>query len=382
VKLNIPKRNTILVTTLGVIVGLLTATIYYSYANGSNDTFTISQGPYPGAPSFTIWKEDSTYYAKNSYGRIAYYGSNLSIIVQNANDALTNGGRIYLKDVEKPSVTISSDVTVIEEYEGIIRYYDSNGQWTNRRDIVQYIENYTWTDLDAEQGVALDGTYIYIANDDYLQKWTKTGTKLYEEDIFNGWGNLTHVGDITYWNGSVYCPCTDWGGGSRTLGYIMVYSSADLSFVASYDIGIGTIPNSTDLSGIAYIYDPNEDTNDFWILGGDALRIYKYNEAFSYQTRYYDLPYSGWDWYDGICFNRENGRLYGNTGSLLIEFSAIPPTNMEDAHDILAIRTQVIIRPPKMYYEGIAIDPDEKHMYMAQKHSAGDDPLGLFNYFP
>jgi len=203
-----------------------------------------------------------------------------------------------------------------------------------------------------------------------------------EEDIFNGWGNLTHVGDITYWNGSVYCPCTDWGGASRTLGYIMVYSSADLSFVTSYDIGTGTIPNSTDLSGIAYIYDPNEDTNDFWILGGDALRIYKYNEAFSYQTRYYDLPYSGWDWYDGICFNRENGRLYGNTGSLLIEFSAIPPTNMEDAHDILAIRTQVIVRPPSMYYEGIAIDPDEKHMYIVQKHSAGDDPLGLFYYFP
>lgn len=78
------------------VSALLVSVCYYTWANNSS-TFTISQGVYPGAPSYTIWKEDSTYYAKNSFGVLTYYGTNASNVVNNAIDALpsTEGGLLH-----------------------------------------------------------------------------------------------------------------------------------------------------------------------------------------------------------------------------------------------------------------------------------------------
>lgn len=59
----------------------------YVLANPSPSTSGYSEGgPHPGAPSYTVWKEDSTYYAKNKYGTIDYEGSNASQIINNAID--------------------------------------------------------------------------------------------------------------------------------------------------------------------------------------------------------------------------------------------------------------------------------------------------------
>ena len=115
-KIKMPRNKTILLTTLGIIIGLLTATIYYSVAGGSNGTFTISQGVYPGAPLFTIWKEDSTYYAKNSFGVIKYYGTNASNVMQNAIDQIESNGRGELYITE----AIYYDVALVVESSNII----------------------------------------------------------------------------------------------------------------------------------------------------------------------------------------------------------------------------------------------------------------------
>lgn len=44
----------------------------------------METGVYPGAPSYTIWREGSTYYAKNAYGQIPSWGSgaNASVIFE------------------------------------------------------------------------------------------------------------------------------------------------------------------------------------------------------------------------------------------------------------------------------------------------------------
>jgi hypothetical protein len=55
---------------------------FYPFVNPQVPTITI--GTLPGAPSSTIWKEGSTYYAKNNYNVTKYYGTNASYVVNSA----------------------------------------------------------------------------------------------------------------------------------------------------------------------------------------------------------------------------------------------------------------------------------------------------------
>lgn len=65
-----------LIITLLVAMTSLGGFVVLVYANpGPSSSMYGEAGIYPGAPSFTIWREDSTYYAKNDYGQIPYSGS-------------------------------------------------------------------------------------------------------------------------------------------------------------------------------------------------------------------------------------------------------------------------------------------------------------------
>lgn len=72
-----------------VIVGLLTGTFVYAQAT---QPFTINRGIYPGGNSVTMWFEDGTYFAKNSFGVVIYSGSDAAAV---ANDALSVGLDVY-----------------------------------------------------------------------------------------------------------------------------------------------------------------------------------------------------------------------------------------------------------------------------------------------
>jgi len=75
---------------------LLGAVIVYAVTPSS--TFYIGNGIYPGAPSFTIWTEDSNYFAKDANGELKYSGTNASLIIQNALDAMGQHGILFLRD--------------------------------------------------------------------------------------------------------------------------------------------------------------------------------------------------------------------------------------------------------------------------------------------
>lgn len=73
---------------IGILVLLLISFIGgYVYAP-SGTTYTISQGVYPGAPSYTIWRDGSTYYAKNDMGAIDYSGTNFTVLWDNVINGL------------------------------------------------------------------------------------------------------------------------------------------------------------------------------------------------------------------------------------------------------------------------------------------------------
>ena len=87
-------------TTIILISVLLTVIIsYYAFAATPTSTFTISPGIYPGAPSYTIWKEGTNYFAKNSNGKIEFSSTNASYIIQQAINNAPNGGKIFIRNV-------------------------------------------------------------------------------------------------------------------------------------------------------------------------------------------------------------------------------------------------------------------------------------------
>jgi hypothetical protein len=84
-----------------------------------SSTFTIAPGVYPGAPSYTVWREGSNYFAKDANGLLAYSGTNASQIIQNTIDTL-DVGSILIKNVNSAydidsSIFLKSNVNMLSD---------------------------------------------------------------------------------------------------------------------------------------------------------------------------------------------------------------------------------------------------------------------------
>lgn len=91
----VKTRNAVGIVLAAVLLTSLLC--YLSFAQSPSNTFTISSGIYPTTATYTIYKEGSTYYAKNAYGAIEYSGTNSSKVVQDALDSIASfgGGSLY-----------------------------------------------------------------------------------------------------------------------------------------------------------------------------------------------------------------------------------------------------------------------------------------------
>jgi len=94
--LTIQKKKVLTFLTIAL---LIIAAFYAGYTIASpSNTFTISSGVYPGAASYTIWRDGDYYYAKNAYGAIDYSGTDAASVIQSAISALmTRGGKVLVK---------------------------------------------------------------------------------------------------------------------------------------------------------------------------------------------------------------------------------------------------------------------------------------------
>lgn len=91
-KMNLKKLNVLLLLS----ILLLAPTIYIALSQPSN-TFYISSGIYPHGVSYTVFKESSTYYAKNAYGKIVISETDATTVFQYVIDSLNSGGKIFVK---------------------------------------------------------------------------------------------------------------------------------------------------------------------------------------------------------------------------------------------------------------------------------------------
>lgn len=78
-KTQIWRRSKIPLVAVFIAGILLGAVVVYSQI--PVQSLTISRGIYPAAPTYTIWKESSTYYAKDASGLIAYSSTNASAVI-------------------------------------------------------------------------------------------------------------------------------------------------------------------------------------------------------------------------------------------------------------------------------------------------------------
>jgi len=91
----------------------------------------IDDYPRKSLCQYVIYRENDTYYADATFkGGRDYSGTDASTVIQLAIDALTDGGTIFLKEIQLPTpVTYGDNILIIEEYQGERKIYSNKGKW-------------------------------------------------------------------------------------------------------------------------------------------------------------------------------------------------------------------------------------------------------------
>jgi len=89
------------------------AVVTTKLADGSVTSAKIQNGTLKAESSFLIWRDGSTYYAKNgSTGAIQYFGTNATTVINNAISSLPTGGLVFLRDA---TYNIDDTINVVEK---------------------------------------------------------------------------------------------------------------------------------------------------------------------------------------------------------------------------------------------------------------------------
>lgn len=116
-------KKTLKVSFIFLAIGLMLGALIVFAATPSS-TFYISSGIYPGAPSYTIWREGSNYFAKDANGLIAYSGTNTSQIIENTIQTSPDNGVIFFKNGVysiTTAISFSRPIAIIgESREGVV----------------------------------------------------------------------------------------------------------------------------------------------------------------------------------------------------------------------------------------------------------------------
>ena len=207
---------------IGILLGTLIA-----FASTPSSTFYLSSGIYPGAPSFTVWREGSGYFAKDQNGQLKYSGSNASEVVNNVETSLDNvGGQIYFKIGAyyfDTSIRYYSQVTHQGEAENyvLLYYEDTSGslfepaeptqsnKYAKFRDlsIVCTDENTGGLNLTSHSFVEVSNCYIVNTDgydlNDLASDTNRIGIKIDEGAIASGYFNNIIDCDLQQWHKAI-----------------------------------------------------------------------------------------------------------------------------------------------------------------------------------
>jgi hypothetical protein len=174
-KVSVSKRKLLLAFfSIALICSLASGSIIYVVAQGGSTPITISSGPYPGAPSYTIYTDGTTTYAKSSSGVISSSTDTTSIFQY----AITNGYHIQINDGIYSGLlplTVPSN-----------RIIEGNGNATKLMGSLlgtQYLFNLIGTVGTPLTGITIKNLYIYCGGANYVSG-AIYGYHLYDKIIF------------------------------------------------------------------------------------------------------------------------------------------------------------------------------------------------------
>jgi len=112
-------KKTLVTAITFLLIGIIGTSIVWVYASSAG-TFYLSEGIYPSADSYTLWREGSTYYAKNAYGQIPSWGSGTNIrnISESVVNALSSGGSMFYQRgtyITDDDIDLDDDIEVYGE---------------------------------------------------------------------------------------------------------------------------------------------------------------------------------------------------------------------------------------------------------------------------
>jgi len=179
----IPKQISIKKTVVIILISVLITTIgsYYAFATTSTSTFTISPGIYPGAPSYTIWKEGNYYFAKNSNGKIEFSGTDASQVIQSAINVLTSG-KIFIK---RGVYDITSGLLITDK--NIILQGEGWGKYPFKEEGTVLYKKFNGDLITINYTSDYDGTFVIRDMALVSDKDTYTGSGIVVENAAGGW---------------------------------------------------------------------------------------------------------------------------------------------------------------------------------------------------
>lgn len=145
-------KKTVKIALIFLAIGLLLGTLIAFAATPSN-TFYISGGVYSGAPSYTIWKEGSNYFAKDNNGQIDYDDTNATELTEDVLTALSSGGSILF-------TSGTYDLNIVLNQSNIVIKGEGQGNTILRNDNTNPVIHITGTAARAIQQILIEDLTI------------------------------------------------------------------------------------------------------------------------------------------------------------------------------------------------------------------------------
>jgi hypothetical protein len=236
-QLLVSKRKLFLAfISIALICCISTGSLVYVSAQDGSTPFTISSGPYPGAPNWTIYLDNGVCYAKNQYGAVIYSSIDASVVWNSIMTVVTNGSKIQFTSGIFNFMTQTTNVTVPGLEMGDVDttpYFDASGTILRARFTGTYLFTFNFIDHDQSSFYIHDITLnsigwgaewatppytvggIYVANSGWytIEQVKIEGFVNYGIYIFDGGqGRILHsvVSMIKNTDGIVMDNCADW----------------------------------------------------------------------------------------------------------------------------------------------------------------------------
>jgi len=252
--LTIQKKKVLTFLTIAL---LTIAAFYAGYTIASpSNTFTISNGVYPGAASYTVWRDGNYYYAKNAYGAIDYSGTDAASVIQSAINACPNGSSIFIKSGEyeiKSEILITKPLTITGEHAATERYQSLyQVVWGVKMSVMTL--GITAFHIQCDEAVIIENIIIFYKVINYAQPSSGIGI-LIEGTNSTNWNKQSifrNLRIVSFWKGIYSKAGSAWVVDNCyiALNYYGVY----LENIAYGDAGDNTIVNSVISGNMSWGY--------------------------------------------------------------------------------------------------------------------------------